>query len=540
MESEQLQNFNERLNQWVANQGFWFQVRYSMGGKGAKGQAMFHLLRMGFRLLIFLLVVAVGCWVYLMKRPDTKQFRAGLQRGFKAGLSADEFEASRIQAGRGRLEIGRIGAVGGNDTFFSSLQARNLRCKLGLTDGLLGVWDAGVITMARLEVDLRAGAVDDESAAKIGEVLFRRSDKVEFGFVEVADATIRWGYSGPTRGAIEGSALSMQRIPTGWRLAFQGGSFRQNWLRRLEIVELVAVCGPSGISFEKAEFKSGDARIVMSGLHVSGGAIPEIGGVAKIKNVPLNKILPSAVTDFIEGSISGELQVSGSTNTSDGVGFEGRIQLGEDDTITLRERIHILKALSVVDGIRNYKRVDYTDGSFRMKTSGGELLVTDVDLRSEDLFTLEGAFKVRPPTGEEQSEAMSRTSSIGDWTGMEDDPDPFDSLGRRGFSLRRAALAAADDENSPGGASLFDKIDSALEARRLSAQAAERLSRMLRYEGKLRISIPGDAFEGAGTLQRLHQPDPATGRILLPVPLDGFLYELTLDQAEEMYRLGQR
>jgi hypothetical protein len=32
MESEQSQNFNERLSQWVANQGFWFQIRYSMTG----------------------------------------------------------------------------------------------------------------------------------------------------------------------------------------------------------------------------------------------------------------------------------------------------------------------------------------------------------------------------------------------------------------------------------------------------------------------------------------------------------------------------
>ena len=55
MESEQSQNFNERLSQWVANQGFWFQVRYSMSGSGMKGRAMFHLLRIGFRLLVFLL-----------------------------------------------------------------------------------------------------------------------------------------------------------------------------------------------------------------------------------------------------------------------------------------------------------------------------------------------------------------------------------------------------------------------------------------------------------------------------------------------------
>ena len=63
---------------------------------------------------------------------------------------------------------------------------------------------------------------------------------------------------------------------------------------------------------------------------------------------------------------------------------------------------------------------------------------------------------------------------------------------------------------------------------------------MLRYEGKFRISIPGDAFDGAAELVRLHPRDPATGRILLDVPIEGFLYELTLKQAEDLYQQGQR
>src|SRR6187455_3043256 len=74
MESEQSQNFNERLSQWVANQGFWFQIRYSMTGSGTKGTAMFHLLRLSFRLLIFLLLVAAGSWLYLVKLAETKTF----------------------------------------------------------------------------------------------------------------------------------------------------------------------------------------------------------------------------------------------------------------------------------------------------------------------------------------------------------------------------------------------------------------------------------------------------------------------------------
>jgi hypothetical protein len=34
--------------------------------------------------------------------------------------------------------------------------------------------------------------------------------------------------------------------------------------------------------------------------------------------------------------------------------------------------------------------------------------------------------------------------------------------------------------------------------------------------------------------------DAATGRIPIKVPIEGYLYELTLKQAEETYQLGQR
>ena len=109
MDSEQSQNFNERLSQWVANQGFWFQIRYSMSGSGHEGRAMIHLLRLAFRLLLFLLLVAVGGWVYLIKRTDSTRFHDRLREDLQAGLSASELEMRGPERCRGNLEISRLG-----------------------------------------------------------------------------------------------------------------------------------------------------------------------------------------------------------------------------------------------------------------------------------------------------------------------------------------------------------------------------------------------------------------------------------------------
>ena len=166
MEPEQLQNFNERLSQWVANQGFWFQIRYSMSGSGVQGRAMFHLLRIGFRLLIFLLLVALGFWIFLLKRTDSSSFAETMRKDLQAGLSAAELEIPDPNRSLGQLEISRLVAEGGEETFFTALEARNIRCKMGLVDGLMGVWKPGIITIARLDLDLRAGVNDAQSAQK--------------------------------------------------------------------------------------------------------------------------------------------------------------------------------------------------------------------------------------------------------------------------------------------------------------------------------------------------------------------------------------
>jgi hypothetical protein len=549
MESEQLQNFNERLSQWVASQGFWFQVGYSMSGTGMKGRAMFHLLRLGFRLLVFLLVVSICVWVWLVKRTDSARFNAALRSDLQQGLSASELDMRGFGRLQGQLEISRLAAEGGNDTFFTSLEGRNIRCKMGLVDGLMGIWKPGIISLARLEVDLRAGSDDEASARKLGESIFRKSGKVEVNTLEAADATFRWGYSERTQGAIESSSLKMQRTDTGWRMNFKGGSFSQNWLKQLEIVNLVVVCEPGGLIFEKAEFRQGDGSVDLSGLRVIGGERPVVEGVAKIRGLVLENIVPPALRSFIEGSLSGDFKVFGSTNTSDGIGFEGQVVLDGTDVISLRERIHLLKALSVVDYSRNYHRIDFREGTFSLKTLRGGMELTDVKLKSDDLFSLEGQIRVRLPTDQEVQDAVAKGSGVGASSIFSADDESAQASeeasakSESAFSLKRAAQEARrvkEGTQNPDSLTLFDRLGLSIEMRRLQSQASERMSRMLRYEGNVRITVPGDAFERAPRLQALYPVDDSTGRIPMRVPLEGNLYELTLKQAEDIYLQGQR
>lgn len=547
MENEQLQNFNERLSEWVASQGFWFQVRYSMFGGGLKGQAMFHLLRLGFRLLILLAFVGVGTWIYLLKRTDSESFNEAFKNELKAGLSAADLDIRGFHRTQGQMDVSRLAAQGGNETFFTSLEARNIRCKMGLVDGLMGIWKPGIISILRLDLDLRAGADEEESARQLAESIFRKRERVVIDALEVADANVSWGYSERTQGSIQSSALKMQRTGDGWRMSFQGGIFSQNWLSGLEIVNLVVVCTPEGLVFERAELKKGAGTVNFKGLRVLGGERPELSGVAKIRNLGLDVVLPPALQEFVEGTLSGDFRVFGSTNTSDGIGFEGQVVLDGGDLISLRERIHLLKALSVVDYSRNYHRVDFREGSFQMKTFRGGMELSDLKLKAEDLFSLEGKLAVRLPTQEEIQTAVANGAGVEssplfaageqpkNGTGMEMTAEDF-TLKKAGQEARRIQ----EGKQSLESLSLFDRMGLSVEMRRMQEHVSERMSRMLRYDGMLRVSIPGDAFERAPRLQATYPKDPVSGRVSIRVPIEGHLYELTLKQAEDIYQQGQR
>jgi hypothetical protein len=547
MEAEQSQNFNERLSQWVASQGFWFQIRYSMAGSGAKGTAMFHVLSLGFRLLIFVLVLAAGAWIYLLTRIDSQGFQKDLRASVQAGLSATDSEMRGVRHAQGQLEIGRFACEGGNETFFSSMEARNIRCNMGVLDSLKEQWPLGTVMISRLETELRAGADDAESARKMSEAFFRRFPNVSYDTVEVADTTLRWGYSERTRGEIEGSMLKMVRTEDAVKLVFRGGTFSQNWLRNLEIMNLVVICTAEGLTLEKAEFRRAGGTVDLSGLKVIGGERPVIQGVAKIRKLDLEHMLPAAMRNFLEGSISGEFKISGSTNSSEGIGFQGRVECDGQDVITLRERLHLLKALSVVDYSRNYHRVDFREGGFELKTGSGGLEVTDLKLKADDLFTLEGAMRVRLPTPEETQAAINRSARGGTPLFSAEDADsevPQVKENSGDFTLKRAALEAKrikEGKQAESSLTLLDRLGvMSMEMRRLEEQASERLSRTLQYEGAFRITLQPDAFERTPRLSARYPVDPATNRIPMMVPIKGTLYEITLQQAEEIYQMGRR
>jgi hypothetical protein len=539
-DSEQLQNFHQRLSQWVSGQGFWFQLRYSLAGGGGKGTLAFHLLRLGARVFVFLLLLAGGFFLYLVKQTGSDSFREAVESSFMTKLGGEELQMKGLASARGEFSISRLAMTGKEGTFFTDMELRNLKCRRSVFRGFQNEWDPGVISISRVDLGLRAGSDSAEAAESMADAYFQDTGDLKLQKIVVNEMSIRWGYSERTRGSISGSHMTADRLPEGWKLRFKGGTFSQNWLKRLTIEELVVQFGRKGLVIEKAVFRKNEGYVTLLDVKVKAGERPEVSGKMRMRKIDVTSVLPVAVRNFVEGSISAELDVFGSTNSTEGVGFEGDLVLEGEDFITLRDRIHVLRAISVVDAFNNYRRIEFRKGGFHMRTHAGRLEITGANLADGDLFRMKGSLTARPPTAEE---AMSYTGSgIPDDDLILLDDDEMDS--KLEFTLEGAAGQADDAKRQgfakEGDGSLFEKLGISMENRRLDELGAARLSRSMRYEGEFEISLPKQAFEKAPKLEEIYPLRDPAGRILMRVPLEGVIYDLTLKQAEGVYENGAR
>jgi hypothetical protein len=540
MEVEQTQSFNQKLSQWIASQGFWFQLRHSMSGGGGWAMTLSHLLRLGFKVLIALVVATGGFGIYLVKRVGSGPFVESLNASLEQGLMASEAKIVEFSRVQGDAQIRRIGAEGGKESFFHSLDAGNVRFRMGLLSGLAGTWDAGTLVAKWMDINVKAGAETPAEAKAAGASLFNDWNSFRFSSINVDEATVRWGYSERTWGKIEKSQMTATRSGDGWHFVFTGGTFSQNWLKELEIVELKIDCTSSGkLKVAKGEFKAGSGTVLLKGVEVEGGDRPLLSGKVEVTKVDLAKFIPESADPFVEGIISGEFQISGSTNSTEGVQFEGEVVLGGGNMISLRERFHLLKALSVVDLYNSYRKVDLNRGSFHLKTGGGKMELSRVDVRAEDLITLQGRLKAIVP--DEQVERVPVGSGV--FSPVPNAASQGESAEEQGkkdsLTLEKAGAASGGNEKDTGMA-IFNRFAESAMKRETSVQQSSRNAQTIRYDGGFRISIPGDAFDATEVLRQAFPVDPGNGRIAFDVPVQGTIYEVTSRQAEELLNLGAK
>ena len=548
MDVESTKIFNDRLAQWVAKQGFWFQLRYSMAGGGAT-VLMYHVMRMLLKLSIFFVILAALAITYLVKRTDQQAFDTQLKNQIAGWFGAEGGKMRSFDRIQNKATIRYLALEGGPRCFFDRCEATGITFRMGLLDGIVGTWNANQISVDRLSLSVKAGAETEAEAKSLAEAVTKKLESLQFQALECKSAHISWGYSARTMGQIDQSRLTALRDDQGWLLRFKGGTLSQNWLRNLEIVELTIRLDGGKLVVEKGEFtvsqdtdtiNSGGSqgRVYLQSVMVKGGLRPKFSGSIALENVPLAPLLQPNYQTFVEGRISGQLDIGGSTNTTEGVTLTGRIQLNEGDGIYLRNRVPLLSSLSILSPSGSYRKVDLTQGSFRIATGSGKMIVDDIKLLAVSQMEVKGSFLSRPASSKEIEEMLRKNTITSDVA------ESFtEKLAMHANSDEMTIGKAAEilgDQNSAAMGFSGKIIDSSLpfqaelNEKEMQLKLAEKMALTAVYEGELYLTMPVTAFPADPlTLQKLPRAVDSSV-IFLECPLKGNLNQLTLAQAEEL------
>ncbi len=535
-DSEQWQIFNERLSHWISKQGFWFQLRHSVSRGGLEGRLMFHFVHLLSRLVIFLILAGL-VWVWVVKKTGMEKYTDAVEEKYKEKCGANEIEIRGVGRESGKFRIGRLAMIADQDSFFTGLDLSNLVCRRNFFVDFGQSWEPGIVEIAKMNLSLRSGADTDEGAQVIGDVLFQDLGGLKPDAIHVLNMSMEWGYSDHNRGSIMASQMKAIPFSDGWRLSFRDGTFSQNWLKKLKIEKLDMVITKEGIRFEEAIFSKGGGSLVFEEFEVKAGQRPEVSGKMKMKGMDVSSMLPVVARAYVEARISGEFVASGSTNTSEGIHFHGDVALKEGDVITLREKIPLLRALTVVDANHDYRQVEFKVGTFQLETNNKGVMISNVKLFADDKISMEGDMFVRKPKTDEKL-VLDDSSNFFTEIGKSDEPgDDVDNL------LRKAVeeVYSKDKGFSKGkDEALFGKLTTLGDNRRIREYEAAKLSQSYRYEGEFKITLIGTAFDRAPELKAFYPATSVSGRIPLTVPIEGVLYEVTADLANTIYKKGRR
>jgi hypothetical protein len=551
MQSDEKEQFNNRLSDWVARQGIFFQLRYSMAGGGVN-MLTHHILIVLLKLLVLCGVCGVCVFLYLVQRPEMESFQDNLRDKIISNLDCTSGTMDGFSHRQGKASIRYLTFVGGENSFFTRLETSGISLNMSIVEGFKRVWKAQNITIDRLSITVKAGAETAESAALAGKSLFKDRPDFQFDSITVKNARVNWGYSENTKGSIAGSNAVIKKTETGWIIEFTNGTFEQNWLRKLTIKKLNLRIEPGILVVEKAEFvpesdstntdtESKKGEVTFHQFKVSGSDRPSFSGAIRFKHIPLDCLLLDAYSPYIDGRLSGEVKIGGSTNSSAGVELDGRIALQGDDHISLKNRLPLLSCLSIINPTGDYGKMVLSEGYFQVKTSSRNLSISELFLTDKSSAEIRGEINVRPPTTSE-IEKMLNDKVIDAEIANHISPVSIDAAKTQMNHLLKindtkqkiGALDGTIDDQKIKNIAPFSLENQDLETQSIRE---ERIAQAVIFSGNPTISFPSSKFPANNVMFQKGKLTTDKTKLELGIPLKGRLNELTLSLAEELLKL---
>jgi len=538
VDEERLLEYQNRVAAWIGNQGVFFQLRYA--GIVGNYSILRHCWNLAIKLLI-VLAVAAGIGYFLLTRHFASEtYSDKIEAEISGALGAAEIDASGFSRSRGRGSFRNVELVGSDDSFFTEAKIELLSGPFKYSEGVTESWKPKEIRIREASFQLKAGGDAEEMERSFASII-ETFEGNSLESVDIHHLDIEWGYSTLTYGTITDTAFKADLVDGEWLISLTGGVLTQNWLKNFELVSGELTCGPNGLKVDSLLLKMGKGVLDISG-EISGTlAMPEFNLSGKFRSLPIEKMVILTgvrLRDALSGSISGDLQITGSTNRT--IQTSGNVLLKGDDFITLREQWDILKMLSVIDLNNSYRRIDFDSGAFSFSTGDGGLKIADLVLSAGDLMKLEGDLETRLPSQKEAADSLGIKLTEGFGEGVNDDVTDISSaasLEEERLSLKRAAgIGKVSDydidllEGEGGGPR---GKGARLSGKELNEKRLRIAMSVHRVSGSLRIGVGENTFSEYPMLGKIYPTDDESWR-WVPLDFDTTFSKISEDQAEKL------
>lgn len=546
IDQQRLDEYQKRVADWIAKQGIFFQLRHAgtMGG----GSVIKQLGALFLRVMVVLLLCLGVAFFALNHYFGGDDYRGEVTAALGEVLGASSIEAKKFERARGVSTFQDLVIEGGEESFFYQAEINRLAAASSFLTGLTSKWTPEQVRMKSAYFELKAGGDQEKMENSFASIIASMSEG-NLESIEIDELSCEWGYSKITHGRLEKAKFRASRDQGVWKISLEGGRFSQNWLKNLDIKEAKLVCDSDGIRVEKLLLSKNGGEMQLAGSIMGPAARPKFDLKGSFQSLPILSLvrLPGIdVREFMSGSISGGLKISGSTDYR--IVMEADVELQGNDVVTLREKWDLLRAISVLDVDRTYRRVDFEEGMFSFKTGGGEMEVNGIDLKSGSLAALKGEFKTHLPSQKEAAEALEIVLTEGIGTGSfksdSTDTSAAKDLEDERMSLKAAAGLLKEEENylnlgNSGSAGLSEVQRGVMTPQQIDDMRMRDEMNVYRVRGDLSLGVPAIAFAEYDNLIKMFPADAQSWR-WVPFKIKNTFPRVSSDIAEEVLEEARR
>lgn len=533
VDQQRLNEYKSRVSDWIGRQGILFQLRYAR--TVGSGSIFRHVGGATIKLLLLLVVLGVCSFFGLKRYFRSPGYQEKIAAQITDAMGAEVIEASGFSRNVNSGEFHRLEVKGGAKSFFYEADFEGFSGVFSYLTGVTESWRPSIVRMRKADVRLKAGGYQEEMELGFSSVIESLNGN-GISQIKVDDCSFDWGYSKLTFGEVRNTSFKATLQGGVWEVELSGGTFQQNWLGPLEIESAALRIDEKGIEVDSLKLRMDEGSVTLEG-RISGPAnMPTFDLSGRFTFLPLEnfvRIQGINTREYIEGRISGDLAISGSSNRR--VELSGLVELAENDSITVRERWSLLRALSILDIDRTYLRIDFDQGGFAFSTGGGGMKVDRINLTAGKKARLTGGFETRLPTQEEAATALgielTENFSL----------DYTDSSAAQQLENDRLRIDSRDEDDEGFGVDIDKSVEDGklrVDESKLSGKELEELRmkqemEVHRITGELKVAVPAGAFDSSEALLKLYPKDEEGWR-WIPVKLADANFMTISDQAKEL------